>query len=94
MVDRGRLIIDDLSFQIVQLQLRLEAKNESHEREFAAATGELEGGISAVRTLTSELVRTIDEATSLVSSSGKDAMLHRNASSVPARLRYCSTLER
>jgi predicted nucleic acid-binding Zn-ribbon protein len=72
-VDRGRLIVDDLSFQIVQLQLRLESKNESHEREFAAATGELEGAISAVRTLTSELVRTLDEATSLVSSSGKRA---------------------
>jgi predicted nucleic acid-binding Zn-ribbon protein len=70
-IDRGRAIVDDLSYQIVQLQLRLEARNEAHEREYAAATGELEGAISAVRTLTSELVRTLDEAAALVSSSGK-----------------------
>jgi serine/threonine-protein kinase len=59
---------EDLTFQIVQLQLQLEAKNERFEKEYAAATGELEGAISAVRAMTHEIVRTLDEATQLVTS--------------------------
>jgi serine/threonine-protein kinase len=58
----------DITFQIVQLQLQLEAKNERFEKEYAAATGELEGSISAVRAMTHEIVRTLDEAASVVAS--------------------------
>ena len=57
---------DDLTFQIVQLQLQLEAKNERFDKEYAAATGELEGAISAVRAMTHEIVRTLDEAAAIV----------------------------
>ncbi len=59
---------EDITFQVVQLQLQLEAKNERFEKEYAAATGELEGAISAVRAMTHEIVRTLDEAAALVSS--------------------------
>ena len=62
---------EDLTFQIVQLQLQLEAKNERFEKEYAAATGELEGSISAVRAMTHEIVRTLDEATAIVTSRKK-----------------------
>jgi serine/threonine protein kinase len=58
----------DVAFQIVQLQLQLEAKNERFEKEYASATGELEGAISAVRAMTHEIVRTLDEAAAQVSS--------------------------
>ncbi len=65
--ERARAVEDDLAFQIVQLQLRLEAQNERFEKDFAVATGELEGAISAVRAMTSEIVRTLDEAAVIVS---------------------------
>ena len=52
----------------MQLQLQLEAKNERFEKEYAGATGELEGSISAVRAMTHEIVLTLDEATALVTS--------------------------
>jgi eukaryotic-like serine/threonine-protein kinase len=62
---------EDITFQIVQLQLQLEAKNERFEKEYANTTGELEGAISAVRAMTHEIVRTLDEAAALVSSRKK-----------------------
>ncbi len=65
--DRARAIEEDLTFQVVQLQIQLEAKNERYEKEHAVTTAELEGAISAVRAMTSELVRTLDEAAGLVS---------------------------
>jgi eukaryotic-like serine/threonine-protein kinase len=65
--DRARAIEEDLTFQIVQLQIQLEAKNERYEKEHAMSTAELEGSISAVRAMTSELVRTLDEAAGLFS---------------------------
>ena len=66
-----KTVEEDLTFQIVQLQLQLEAKNERFEKEYASATGELEGAISAVRAMTHEIVRTLDEAASLVSARKK-----------------------
>ncbi|HSQ64955.1 MAG TPA: protein kinase, partial [Polyangiaceae bacterium] len=69
--ERVKTVEADLTFQIVQLQLQLEAKNERFDKEYAAATGELEGAISAVRAMTSEIVRTIDEAAALVASRKK-----------------------
>ena len=61
-----RSVEQDIAFQIVQLQIQLEAKNERFEKDYASATGELEGAISAVRTMTQEIVRTLDEAAALV----------------------------
>ena len=43
------------------LQNQLDAKNEEFERELIQATGQLEGSLSALRRLTSEIVRTIDD---------------------------------
>ena len=56
----------DLSFQISELELRLEVENVQLDRGLAEATGMLEGAISAVRRLTNELVRTLDDAAGLV----------------------------
>ncbi len=69
--ERVRTSEEDITFQIVQLQLQLEAKNERFDKEYATATGELEGSISAVRAMTHEIVRTLDEAAALVSSRRK-----------------------
>jgi eukaryotic-like serine/threonine-protein kinase len=51
----------DLAFQIETLHRQLESRNETHERELVQATGALEGSLSALRRLTSEIVRTIDD---------------------------------
>ncbi len=66
--ERVKSLDADLTFQVVQLQLQLEAKNERFDKEYASATGELEGAISAVRAMTHEIVRTLDEAAAAVSS--------------------------
>lgn len=66
--ERVKSVEADLTFQIVQLQLQLEAKNERFDKDYAAATGELEGAISAVRAMTHEIVRTLDDAAAIVSS--------------------------
>jgi serine/threonine-protein kinase len=65
--ERARAAEEDLTFQIAELEKRLHAENEAHAREYAVATGALEGAISAVRAMTSELVRTLDEAAALAS---------------------------
>ncbi len=70
--ERVKSTEEDITFQIVQLQLQLEAKNERFEKEYAAATGELEGSISAVRAMTHEIVRTLDEAAAVVASRRKN----------------------
>jgi len=69
--ERVKSVEADLTFQIVQLQLQLEAKNERFDKEYAAATGELEGAISAVRAMTHEIARTLDEAAAAVTSRKK-----------------------
>jgi len=48
----------------------LEARNERLDHAFAEATGLLEGAISAVRRLTHELVRALDDAAALVTAQG------------------------
>jgi serine/threonine-protein kinase len=65
--ERARAAEEDLTFQIAELEKRLHAENEAHAREYAIATGALEGAIAAVRAMTSELVRTLDEAAALAS---------------------------
>ncbi|CAN5821557.1 hypothetical protein BH09MYX1_BH09MYX1_39570 [soil metagenome] len=65
--DRARATEGDLTFQIIQLQLQLEMKNERFEKDMESATAELEGAISAVRAMTNELVRALDECAGIVS---------------------------
>ncbi len=64
---RAEQLERDLSFQIASLQKTLDAENEQLDRELVEATGALEGSLSALRLLTSELVRMLDEAAKLVS---------------------------
>jgi hypothetical protein len=68
-LDRARAVDADLSFQIETLQRQLESKNEAFEREMVEASGALEGCLSALRRLTNELVRTLDEATAILAGS-------------------------
>jgi serine/threonine protein kinase len=65
-LDRASKVDSDLTFQIEELQKQLEAKNERFERDMIGAGGALEGSLSALRRLTNELVRTLDEAAVLV----------------------------
>jgi serine/threonine protein kinase len=65
-LDRARGVERDLTFQVDALQSQLEARNEAFEREMVATGGRLEGSLSALRRLTNELVRTLDEAAVLV----------------------------
>jgi eukaryotic-like serine/threonine-protein kinase len=67
--ERARLTEEDLSFQIETLQTQLDQNNLELEAEVAEATGALEGSLAAVRQLTSEFVRTLDEAAAEVSGS-------------------------
>jgi serine/threonine-protein kinase len=54
-------VVEDLAFQIETLQKQLDERNEEHERSLVAATGALEGSLSALRRLTYEVARTIDD---------------------------------
>ena len=58
---RAEEVVTDLSFQVDTLQRQLDQKNEAHERELIQVTGALEGSLSALRRLTNEIVRTIDD---------------------------------
>jgi eukaryotic-like serine/threonine-protein kinase len=60
--DKSLAIEADLSFQIATLQTELDRQNEVLERELLDASGHLEGALSALRTLTSELVRMLERA--------------------------------
>ena len=64
---RVQLVERDIGFQIEALQQQLVAQNEQLEGELADATGKLEGALAALRRLTGELIRTIEEAASAVS---------------------------
>jgi hypothetical protein len=63
---RARARDEDLTFQIETLQKRLDGENEELERELLGASGALEGSLAALRLLTSEIVRTLDEAAGAV----------------------------
>jgi hypothetical protein len=65
-LDRSQGVDQDLSFQINSLKKQLEAKNETFDRAMLEASGGLEGSLSALRRLTNELVRTLDEAAVVV----------------------------
>ena len=60
----------DLAFQLESLQNQLDTKNEEFERELIHATGQLEGALAALRRLTSEIVRTIDDGIGILQRTG------------------------
>jgi eukaryotic-like serine/threonine-protein kinase len=64
---RAERVVEDLSFQITALQKQLDARNEAHELELVQATGALEGSLSALRRLSNELARTIDDGLRMLS---------------------------
>jgi serine/threonine-protein kinase len=57
----------DLCFQIDTLTARLESETEAIAREFAEPAARLEGGLSAIRSMTTELIRVLDDAVSILS---------------------------
>lgn len=59
-------VIADLTFQIQALQTQLDAKNEEHESSVVRVAGSLEGSLSALRRLTYEIARTIDDGIDMV----------------------------
>ena len=67
---RATTVDMDLAFQLDALQKQLDAKNEEFERELVQATGQLEGSLSALRRLTSEIVRTIDDGIGMLQKTG------------------------
>lgn len=66
-LERARRIEMDLNFQIETMQSELSKRNEKLDGELLEGTALLEGSIFAVRRLTHELVRTLDEAAAAVS---------------------------
>lgn len=63
---RARSVVDDLGYQIEELKQQLARQNEQHDTELAEASGRLEGALAALRRMTGELVRTIEEAATAV----------------------------
>jgi hypothetical protein len=62
-------VVADLHFQIDVLQKQLDRKNEEHEASLTEAAGSLEGALSAVRRLTNEIARTIDDGIAMLQES-------------------------
>ena len=67
--NRAAAVAQDLTFQVDALQKQLDGKNEALERDLVTATGNLEGSLSALRRLTSEIVRTIDDGINILQKS-------------------------
>jgi serine/threonine protein kinase len=67
--DRARAREKDLTFQIDALQAELDVQNTDLEAELGLAAGALEGSLAALRRLTSEFVRALDDAAVEVSTS-------------------------
>jgi serine/threonine-protein kinase len=63
---RARWQEADLGYQMAALQEQLDRQNEQLDLELADATGKLEGALAALRRMTGELVRTIEEAAAAV----------------------------
>jgi serine/threonine-protein kinase len=64
--ERAHLVEQDLRYQVEALQRQLASQNEALDAELADATGKLEGALSALRRMTGELIRTIEEAATAV----------------------------
>jgi serine/threonine-protein kinase len=63
---RAHAVEVDLTYQISELQKRLDIENEQLDADLVEAAGRLEGALSALRRLTGELVRIVEEASALV----------------------------
>jgi serine/threonine-protein kinase len=63
---KARQVDEDLGFQIAALQSRLAQQNEHLDVELRQASGELEGALAALRHMTGQLVRTIEEAAAAI----------------------------
>jgi serine/threonine-protein kinase len=61
---RVQSVVADLSYQVTVLQKQLDLQNEELDRELADATGKLEGALTAMRRMSTEFVRTVEEAAS------------------------------
>jgi hypothetical protein len=66
---RVRSLAGDLSYQVTVLQGQLDRQNEELDRELADATGKLEGALTAMRRMSTEFVRTVEEAAGSLRSS-------------------------
>jgi hypothetical protein len=67
---RAASVDADLAFQLEALQRTLDTRNEEFERQLVQATGQLEGSLSALRQLTREIVRTIDDGIGILQRAG------------------------
>jgi serine/threonine protein kinase len=67
--EKARAHDADLTYQIESLQRELGRRNEEVERELVECTGALEGALSGLRLVTSELLAAIEQATRAVSTS-------------------------
>ncbi|MBX3221149.1 MAG: protein kinase [Labilithrix sp.] len=67
---RAAGVVEDLAFQIETLQKQLDGKNETHEQALVRATGALEGALSALRTLTHEVARSIADGIDMLQRAG------------------------
>jgi serine/threonine-protein kinase len=66
---RAEGVVADLQFQVDVLQKQLDLKNEEHEAALTEASGSLEGALSALRRLTNEIARTIDDGIAMLQES-------------------------
>ena len=69
--ERVRSLEADLVFQIVELQGQLDAQNLELDAELRSATAKLEGALGALRHLTGEFIRTLDDAAATVLPAGR-----------------------
>jgi len=69
--ERVRSLEADLVFQIVELQGQLDAQNLELDAELQSATAKLEGALGALRHLTGEFIRTLDDAAATVLPAGR-----------------------
>lgn len=67
---RVAAVVADLDFQVATLQAQLDSRNESHETALIQATGTLEGSLSALRALSNEVARTINDGLVLLQRAG------------------------
>jgi eukaryotic-like serine/threonine-protein kinase len=63
---RAAGVVADLTYQLEVLQKQLDLENEKLERELVEATGSLEGSLGALRRLTCEVVRAIDDGIAIL----------------------------
>jgi len=65
-----RRVKADAARSLAEVLAQLDDKNEEHERLLVEATGQLEGSLSALRRLTNEIARTIDDGIDMLQPTG------------------------